>query len=190
MSQFAHGIRTLNFSGTQNEEENDSPKEAWLLGQKYTHLSSQSALYRHHFESIFWFTYRRDFAIMAPYEYTSDSGWGCMLRSAQMILAQALQRHHFGSNWRLRSSEASTSGLSQSSESVSNVLRWFIDSPDEKCFYSIHQMVKIGMQYEKLPGEWYGPTTASLVLRYVERMSRIIHLIRAWFKTHSYVLVI
>lgn len=31
--------------------------------------------------------------------------------------------------------------------------------------YSIHNMIQCGMKYDKLPGEWYGPSTAAFVLR-------------------------
>lgn len=43
-----------------------------------------------------WITYRSGFPRMDPYGYTDDSGWGCMLRSAQMLMTQALQRHTLG----------------------------------------------------------------------------------------------
>lgn len=43
-----------------------------------------------------WITYRSGFPKMEPYGYTDDSGWGCMLRSAQMLMIQALQRHTLG----------------------------------------------------------------------------------------------
>ncbi|CAM9378661.1 unnamed protein product [Heterosigma akashiwo] len=43
---------------------------------------------------------------MAPYPITSDKGWGCMLRAAQMVLSQGLTRHKFSREWRLPSSLA------------------------------------------------------------------------------------
>lgn len=46
--------------------------------------------------STMWITYRSGFPRMEPYGYTDDSGWGCMLRSAQMLMTQALQRHTLG----------------------------------------------------------------------------------------------
>lgn len=46
--------------------------------------------------STMWVTYRSGFPKMEPYGYTDDSGWGCMLRSAQMLMTQALQRHTLG----------------------------------------------------------------------------------------------
>ena len=52
------------------------------------------------FKAILWMTYRKNFFPIkpAPFYCTSDAGWGCMLRSAQMVLGQALQRH-LGVDW-------------------------------------------------------------------------------------------
>jgi len=41
------------------------------------------------FQSRLWFTYRKDLARIEPSFYTCDSGWGCMMRTGQSLLAQA-----------------------------------------------------------------------------------------------------
>jgi hypothetical protein len=57
------------------------------------------------FQSIVWMTYRNNFDgiitnknIPKEYQYRSDSGWGCMLRSSQMLCANCILRHLFGDN--------------------------------------------------------------------------------------------
>ena len=52
------------------------------------------------FESITWLTYRSELEYpILNSTYYSDAGWGCMLRTGQMLLFQALQRHIFGDNF-------------------------------------------------------------------------------------------
>jgi len=49
------------------------------------------------FKSICWFTYRDNLEnALVGSSLKSDAGWGCMLRTGQMILFQALKRHMFG----------------------------------------------------------------------------------------------
>jgi cysteine protease ATG4 len=68
----------------------------WVFGESYDGASVEgNAAYMRHFESIMWLTYRRGIQGM-PNGITSDAGWGCMLRSAQMQLAEALLRHKIG----------------------------------------------------------------------------------------------
>jgi hypothetical protein len=47
-------------------------------------------------KNIPWFSYRKDFDQIKEKEdiYTTDAGWGCMLRVSQMILAQGLCKIH------------------------------------------------------------------------------------------------
>lgn len=52
------------------------------------------------FKSIIWMTYRKNFdgiannsRIPKEHQHRSDSGWGCMLRSTQMLCANCILRH-------------------------------------------------------------------------------------------------
>ncbi|GAA6086347.1 cysteine protease atg4da-like [Tachysurus ichikawai] len=71
-----------------------------MLGHTY-HLSHEGEknLFRCVFSSLFWMTYRRGFSSLHGSSLTSDSGWGCTLRSAQMLLAQALKMHTLPAGW-------------------------------------------------------------------------------------------
>lgn len=42
-------------------------------------------------QDIIWFTYKKDIHISSSMH--SDVGWGCLIRVAQMALAQALRRY-------------------------------------------------------------------------------------------------
>eukprot|EP00752_Nemacystus_decipiens_P006877 g6178.t1 len=120
-----------------------------------------------------WITYRSGFPRMEPYGYTDDSGWGCMLRSAQMLMIQALQRHALGRSWRVPRTLEERLGVPE----YRTLVRLFADRPGEESLFSIHNMCQVGIRYDKLPGEWYGPTTAACVLRdiselYASRLSQ------------------
>jgi cysteine protease ATG4 len=106
--------------------------------------------------SLFWFTYRDNFPAIQPYGITTDAGWGCMLRSAQMLLAHTLRIHFQSRHWRPNRGDAF----------VQTLLTWFADYPSKSnSVYSLHNLCAAGLQYQVLPGEWVGPNTASYVLR-------------------------
>ncbi|RDW87214.1 cysteine protease ATG4 [Aspergillus mulundensis] len=125
------------------------------------------------FESRIWMTYRSNFApipkdagrdgtssltlsvrlrsqLIEPQGFTSDTGWGCMIRSGQSLLANAMLVLSLGRGWR----------RSDGSKDEVQLLALFADSPDAP--FSIHNFVKYGAEScGKRPGEWFGPSATA-----------------------------
>ncbi|KAG0249742.1 Cysteine protease atg4b [Mortierella polycephala] len=129
-------------------------------GQSSRHSSNQAALQRfmHDFQSKLWFTYRKDMARIEPSYYTSDAGWGCMMRTGQSLLAHAFVQIMLGRDWRIQSSVAE-----RDAQKYRTLLSWFADEPER--YYSIHNIAKSGLALDKRVGEWFGPSTVAHALR-------------------------
>ena len=129
------------------------------------------------FVSRLWMTYRKDFAMMQTESpsltngYTSDCGWGCMIRSGQMLLAQALVMHFLGRSWRY---DADSQIVSTAEDHIHRkIVRWFGDQVSKNSPFSIHAMVELGKTSGKKVGEWYGPgAVAHLIKQAVKQSAR------------------
>ncbi|KAK5135026.1 hypothetical protein LTR08_005686 [Meristemomyces frigidus] len=127
-------------------------------------------------EARIWLTYRSNFAPIAKSAdpsassamsfstrlrnlsnqggFTSDSGWGCMIRSGQSLLANSLAILEFGRDWR----------KGQKEEQHKALLALFADAADAP--FSIHKFVEHGAQAcGKHPGEWFGPSATARSLQ-------------------------
>ncbi|TVY21950.1 putative cysteine protease atg4 [Lachnellula arida] len=125
------------------------------------------------FEARIWLTYRSNFPAIPKSQdpsalsamslavrirsqlvdqggFTSDTGWGCMIRSGQSLLANSLVMLRMGRDWRRGSS----------SDEERKILSLFADDP--KAPYSIHKFVEHGATAcGKHPGEWFGPSATA-----------------------------
>ncbi|XP_076040366.1 cysteine protease ATG4B-like isoform X2 [Oratosquilla oratoria] len=149
-------LACMTYEGTLGEPE-DFPRceePVWILGRKYSTLTELDEL-RSDVSSRLWMSYRRNFPQISNSGYTTDKGWGCMLRCGQMVVAEALSRKHLGRDWRW------TPDIRD--ETYLRIVSLF---EDNKCStFSIHQMVQLGVDEGKEIGEWYGPNTVAQVLR-------------------------
>ncbi|CBQ72338.1 related to ATG4-essential for autophagy [Sporisorium reilianum SRZ2] len=116
---------------------------------------------------------------------TTDSGWGCMLRTGQSLLANALINVHLGRSWMREApparqleflQELANLSLDTSAEKQSllewrqkrarhstyiKILSWFLDDPSPACPFGVHRMAREGKRLGKEVGEWFGPSTAA-----------------------------
>ena len=111
-----------------------------VLGREYCAIRDRDELL-HDLATRLWFTYRRGFAPIGGTGPTSDTGWGCMLRCGQMMLAQALVVRHLGREWRWTKNTTPRGGAYEA------ILKLFQDRKD--ALYSIHQIAQMGQSEGK-----------------------------------------
>ncbi|TKS91477.1 Cysteine protease ATG4D [Collichthys lucidus] len=160
-----------------------------MLGQSYE-LSDQEDRDRfwRSFSSLLWLTYRRGFSPLAGGSLTTDSGWGCVLRTGQMLLAQGLLLHLMPPGWTwshhaVRDDMDLQRGLKSKGGPVKRerklsldshlnrpmeashrrVVSWFADHPTAP--FGIHNLVELGKSSGKKAGDWYGPSIAAHIIR-------------------------
>lgn len=120
------------------------------------------------FSSRIWMTYRREFPTMIGSSFTTDCGWGCMLRSGQMLLAQALVCHFLGRSWRWASDKPIQNAREFQEDCLHRmIIKWFGDKSSVNSPLSIHEMVSLGETLGKKPGDWYGPASVAHCLKAV-----------------------
>ncbi|KAI8901748.1 hypothetical protein BC833DRAFT_576517 [Globomyces pollinis-pini] len=126
-----------------------------FLSNKYPSLNDIEFL--DDFQTRIWCTYRSGFPPILGNSFTTDQGWGCMLRSGQMLLANGYMLHELGRDWRIRQIEEGDW------INYAEIITRFNDSPISP--FSIHRIALHGQQLDKQVGEWFGPSTISQVLK-------------------------
>nr|XP_046910240.1 cysteine protease ATG4B-like [Dermatophagoides farinae] len=178
--------RDFNNHGSTDENRKDFPPTddpVYILGKKYSSLHELNEI-RSDVRTNIWMTYRRNFQPIGDTNFTSDSGWGCMLRCGQMVLARAFINLYMGRDWRWNYANLESikqlldhDGQEEEEEDVKrkideelekyliykNLLKMFNDQKTES--YSIHQIALMGVCEGKNVGQWFGPNTIAQVLR-------------------------
>jgi hypothetical protein len=135
------------------------------------------------FVNVLFFSYRKDFPKLNHLHTTTDVGWGCMVRTGQMILAHVLNELHVPRLSRERVnppiSPSSTYASARTPYSRERqILKLFHDSPEVGCPYSIHAIIDrnsvlygIEKKDEQKNGIWFSPTKIAKVLKHLVRRS-------------------
>ncbi|XP_029672681.1 cysteine protease ATG4D isoform X1 [Formica exsecta] len=133
------------------------------LAMDATNFENTIEEFKRDFVSRIWLTYRREFQTLNGSTFTTDCGWGCMLRSGQMMLAQALVCHFLGREWRWRS-EQPMDTLQEMLDDRNHrmIIKWFGDQSESP--FSIHRLVLLGAAAGKRAGDWYGPSSVAHLL--------------------------
>ncbi|CAI0396975.1 unnamed protein product [Linum tenue] len=131
--------------------------DIWLLGTCYKisadcpaeaeATSNILAEFTHDFSSRILVTYRKGFDAIGDSKLTSDVGWGCMVRSSQMLIAQ------FGPLYLLMFTYSQH--LQPQDQDYITILHLFGDS--EASPFSIHNLLLAGKAYGLAAGSWVGP---------------------------------
>jgi len=133
----------------------------WLLGVPYSRnkdKNSEFEAFRADFESRIWFTYRKDLPVFGGTDLTSDAGWGCMLRSTQMMISQALLLHTEGRQL--------PSLLQDRNINRRRIIKLFSESEDSiDAPFSIQNLVQLSHGVGRGAGNWFGPATAAYLVQ-------------------------
>ncbi|KAJ1609789.1 putative peptidase family C54 [Cryptosporidium canis] len=132
----------------------------FMYGYQYT--PKEADLFLSEFHEVVLFTYRKMFKsiclsngqVLSDEDIdcgsngiTTDVGWGCMYRVAQMSISHGICQY-------LKSSMIKFN--------IGNIISNFRDC--ENAMFSIHNMVKVGfIEFGIKPRSWIGPTTSSII---------------------------
>lgn len=178
-SQADSAVVTIAIPSAQVEHDNQSASLSSSYTQSQNQMSSseEEALgwppeFLDDLEARIWLTYRNNFQPISRSTdanasaaisfstklrnlgsgggFTSDTGWGCMIRSGQSLLASTLAELRLGRDWR----------LGQKTAEHKQLISLFADDPEAP--FSIHKFVEHGAQAcGKHPGEWFGPSATA-----------------------------
>eukprot|EP01080_Neovahlkampfia_damariscottae_P011682 gene11682-4917_t len=144
------------FNTVSHESELNDDSPVWILGCEYINPKDDLENIKTDIQSKLWCSYRKDFSpISSNVKLTTDAGWGCMIRTGQMLLCQAYINLLLGRKWRIKENECTPKEL----EKIIDLVYDKQDAP-----YSIHKIAQFGTSFSTPIGEWFGPSTITNVI--------------------------
>jgi hypothetical protein len=173
----------------------ENVKKAYLLGEEYDinvdgeEKQDQLQKMKKAYSEIIWFSYRKNFPKLNHHQlpdeesYISDTGWGCTIRSCQMMFAQCLKKSlisnskHSKNKKKMENMEnngESTHERLPGSEKALNdrrnykIISWFLDCQvnAKRAPYSIQSLSSyIYENFHIGPGNWLKPSTVLFALQ-------------------------
>ncbi|CAI5445779.1 unnamed protein product [Caenorhabditis angaria] len=172
----------IKYSSTWMSDRTDEyggKNEVWLLGRiYYTDDNFGFNEFCSDYYSRIWITYRTNFLPLLDSETTSDCGWGCMIRTTQMMIAQCIIVNRLGRDWRFTRRKKSVALITPPDSTIEEeepidrlkmfelmILKLFEDKPSSPL--GIHQMVKIASEQKgkQAVGCWYTPSEAVHIMK-------------------------
>lgn len=145
---------------------------------------------------ILYFSYRKNFLPIKSYKtqglFTSDAGWGCMIRSSQMIFARALYKIFFYENKNINEALNQTLSLFfETPYTVGNIPAIYANYESEtvksksvdntqyniKSIYppfSIKPICSIGEIYNRAAGEWFSDVNMPNIYKIINENFNVI----------------
>lgn len=105
-------------------------------------------------DNAHYFCYRNKFPTPLLNGATNDVGWGCMIRTGQMMICETLQR------------------IEKIANKVKNIPELFFDDPSAS--FSIHNITMYGAKNNIAVGNWFSPTALSLTLEQLVNNNSIV----------------
>jgi cysteine protease ATG4 len=121
--------------------------DTYVLGRPFNSVGT-IAWVNLNVKHIHYFSYRNRIPTPLASGQDHDAGWGCMIRTGQMMLCEALRR-------------------ALPNDTVANVSAMFCDLPDAP--FGLHKMTKVGAENHIKVGHWFNPTCLGYTLKKLVR---------------------
>lgn len=135
--------------------------EAWVMGKRHIAPSGTTAWVNSEVAKVSYFTYRNRFPQLLGGRLDHDAGWGCMIRTGQMMLSEVLKRIFL-----LKVMREQAAGAGQAVDEARTerfVRNMFMDLAEAP--FGVHAMAQEGVKHSIPLGTWLTPTAICRVVR-------------------------